>query len=52
MSNDEYYRARQSAEQEAASRAACPEARKAHDEMARAYSQLLSTPRARLSVRF
>lgn len=52
MRDHDYYRARESAEREAASKASCPEARRAHEEMARAYGQMLGTPRARLSLRF
>ena len=52
MKDVEYYEARERAEREAASSAACPEARRAHEEMARAYGKLAGVPRSRLSLRF
>ena len=36
----DYYAARERAERTAAENATCPEARRAHEEMARAYAQL------------
>jgi hypothetical protein len=36
----EYYAARERVERSAAQKATCPEARKAHEDMARAYAQL------------
>jgi hypothetical protein len=36
----DYYAARERAERTAADNASCPEARRAHEEMARAYSKL------------
>jgi hypothetical protein len=36
----EYYRTRERAERAAAKQAACPEARRAHQELAQAYAQL------------
>jgi hypothetical protein len=36
----EYYAARERVERTAAERASCPEARKAHEQMARAYAKL------------
>ena len=37
----EYYRARERAERAAAEGATCPQARRAHQELAQAYSQLV-----------
>lgn len=42
----EYYRARERAERAAAKEAACPEARRAHQELAQAYARLLETREA------
>jgi hypothetical protein len=39
----EYYRARERAERAAAKEAACPEARRAHEELAIAYARLVET---------
>ena len=39
----EYYRARERAERLAAKEAACPEARRAHHELAQAYARLVET---------
>lgn len=41
MTDYDYYRARERMEREAASNAACAEARRAHEELARAYSERL-----------
>lgn len=40
----DYYRARERAERKAAEEAMCPEARRAHEEMAQAYALLVSGP--------
>jgi len=40
MGSSDYYRARERAERRAAEQAQCPEARRAHEEMARAYARL------------
>ena len=42
----EYYRARERAERTAAKNASCPEARRAHQELAQAYARLIDTSRA------
>ena len=42
----EYYRARERAELAAAKTATCPEARRAHEEMAKAYAKLVETREA------
>lgn len=40
MASREYYEARERTERSAADKAACPEARMAHDDLARAYARL------------
>ena len=52
MNDMEYYRGRERAEREAASSALCPEARRAHEELARAYGELIAASRTRLTLRF
>jgi hypothetical protein len=42
----EYYRARERAERAAAKEAACPQARRAHQELAQAYARLVETREA------
>ena len=42
----DYYRARERAERAAAKEAACPEARRAHQELAQAYARLVDTREA------
>jgi hypothetical protein len=37
----DYYRARERAERKAAAEAVCPQARRAHEELAQAYAQLI-----------
>jgi hypothetical protein len=42
----EYYRARERAERTAAKNANCPEARRAHEELAQAYARLVDMDQA------
>lgn len=46
----EYYAARERAERMAAKNATCPEARRVHEEMARAYAQLAESAREQQSA--
>ena len=44
LNPDEYYKARIEAERKAAVTASCPQARRAHEEMALAYEQMMTGP--------